>query len=211
MLQVRVDGEPCAGPVPVGSFGDVLGIVEPAAAGRSRIVTAIRVNGVDEPAFRESAVRERVLQAGDHVEVETASADDLTTSALADAVRLTPALCAAVTQLAGQLRTAQPLDAARELGPLAEGLTLLVTLVQAADAWADAAAVVHDDWLGPHVAAVARSIDALDAPQRAHDWVSVADVLAYDLAPALDGWRVQLEAALIALNPAGGADHAAEN
>lgn len=211
MLQVRVDGEPCAGVVTAGSFDDVLEMVEPALARRSRIVTAIRVNGVEEPAFREPLVRGRTLRAGDHVEVETASAEELATSALGDAVRLMPALCAATAQLSEQLRTSLALDAARELGPLAEGLTLLVTLVQAADAWADAAALARSDWLGSDVSAVARSIDALDEPQRAHDWVAVADVLAYDLAPALDAWRVHLETALAVLRSDGAEAHAAES
>lgn len=194
MLQVRVDGEVCADAVVCESFDEVLGTLEPAMATRSRIVTAIRVNGVDEPAFRESSVRARRLADDDVIEVDTTSATELARAALADAVRLTPDLCAGASQLAQQLRTAHATSAAVELGSLAEGLTLLVTLVQAAEAWADASALSHETWLGTHVLAVGQCIDSLDEPQRAHDWVTVADILAYDLVPALEAWQRHLAA-----------------
>jgi hypothetical protein len=199
MLQMHVDGQSFAGAERARTFGEVLDVVEPAVAGRSRIVTAFRVNGVDEPAFREPGVRGRTLQEGDRLDLATTTAAQLATDALADTVRLTPSLCAAATQTADQLRTTAAPAAAQELGPLAEGLTLLVTLVQAAEAWADAAAMDRDSWLGADVLAVARCIEALEEAQRAEDWVSTADVLTYDLVPALEGWRARLEAALAGL------------
>lgn len=209
MLQLHVDCQSFAGAERATTFGEVLDVVEPAVAGRSRIVTAFRVNGVDEPAFREPGVRGRTLQAGDRIDLETTTARQLATDALADTVRLTPSLCAAAAQTADQLRTSEAEIAARELGALAEGLTLLVTLVQAAEAWADAAAMDRDSWLGADVLAVARCIEMLEEAQRAEDWVSTADILTYDLVPALDAWRVRLEAALAGLASVGvGADAA---
>lgn len=210
MLQLLVDGASFAGVERARTLGEVLDVVEPAVAGRSRIVTAFRVNGVDEPAFREHGVRARTLQSGDCVDLETTTARQLATDALADTVRLTPSLCAAAVQTADQLRTSAAEIAARDLGALAEGLTLLVTLVQAAEAWADAGAMDRDSWLGSDVLDVARCIEVLEEAQRAEDWVSTADVLTYDLVPALDAWRVRLEAALAGLASAGVEVDAAE-
>jgi hypothetical protein len=200
MRQVRVDQQAFAGAERAETFGEVLDVVEPAVAGRLRIVTAFRVNGVDQPAFREPATRQRRLDAADRVDLETTTARQLAIDALADTVRLTPSLCAAATQTADQLRTTAAEKAARELGALAEGLTLLVTLVQAAEAWADAAALDHESWLGADVLDVARCIELLEEAQRHQDWVSTADVLTYDLAPALEAWRGRLEAALAELS-----------
>lgn len=209
MLQIRVDGETFAGILGAETCGDVLVGVEPALTARLRIVTAIRINGVDEPAFREPASRARRLTGSDCVDLDTSSTRALAVDALADVVRLLPSLCAGATQLAGQLRTTDA-QAPGALGQLAEGLTLLVTLVQAAETWADAAAIVKQPWLGNDVAAVAACIDALEQAQRDADWVSAADVLAYDLAPALDTWCTRLDQDLQALTLAGAEAHAAQ-
>lgn len=196
MREIHVDGQPFAAGQGAGTYGELLAVLDPAMAGQSRIVTALRVNGVEEPAFRDEAVLARPLAPGDRVEVGTRPVQGLAHDALADAVRLMPAVSEAATQLGEQLaRTAAP-DDASALAELAEGLTLLVTLVQAAEAWADAARVPRAAWLGAHVVEVGRCIDTLNDAQRNGDWIAVADALAYDLAPAIDSWHTHLTQAL---------------
>lgn len=213
MREIHVDGQPFAGDSAAGIYGELLAMLDPAMAAHARIVTGFRVNGVEEPAFREPPALERVLAPDARVEVETRPVQDLSHDALADTVRLMPALCEAATQLGDQLSGATaPADAAA-LAELAEGLTLLVTLVQAAEAWADAGQVPRGEWLGRHVVEVARCIDALNEGQRSGDWITVADVLTYDLVPAINQWRSDLALALATFGEpvgepvaAGGAD-----
>lgn len=199
MPHVQLDGEPFAGVIGPGPFGEILGVVEPTVATRSRVVTAVRINGVDEPAFREAAVSSRPVAVDDRVDMDTTSTRQLASDALDDAVRLSPALCDAAGATARQLRGPAPRQAAGDLAPLAEGLTLLVTLIQAAEAWADAARLPHDSWLGADVAAVGRGIDALEAAQRREAWDETAAVLDDALVPALEAWRARLAAAVAAL------------
>jgi len=196
MREIHVDGQPFAAGQGAGTYGELLAVLDPAMAGQSRIVTALRVNGVEEPAFREDAARARTLAPGDRVEVGTRPVQALAHDALADSVRLMPAVAEAATQLGEQLARSAAPDDATALAELAEGLTLLVTLVQAAESWADAARVPRADWLGQHVAEVGRCIDAVNEAQHNGDWVTVADALTYDLAPALEQWRAHLTHAL---------------
>lgn len=197
MQQIHVDGQDFQGADAAGTYGELLAVLDPAMAGRARIVTAIRINGVEEPAFREELARARTLAAADIVEVETRTVQELAREALADAVRLMPAMSGAASQLGAQLgHPVAPVGAAA-LAELAEGLTLLVTLVQAAETWADAGQLARGPWLGDHVVEVARCIDAVNEAQRDEDWVSVADTLTYDLAPALEQWRATLADALL--------------
>lgn len=170
----------------------MLGAVEPRLATESRIVTAVRVNGVEEPAFRDPTVLERTLHEEDAVDMDSSTAGELAVSALTDAIGLMPSLCEAAGQLAPHLRTSTAPAAASDLGPLAEGLTLLVALVQAADGWASAGAIEHAPWLGEDLVTIAGVIDALEAAQRAEDWIAVADGLEFELVPAVQAWRAVL-------------------
>lgn len=208
MPHIQLDGEPFAGVTAPGPFSQILGRVEPDVARRSRVVTAIRINGVDEPAFREATVGTRMLAADDTLEIDTTPTRQLASDALDDAVRLMPALCEAASATAGHLRGDAPLQAAGDLAPLAEGLTLLVTLVQAADAWADASQVPHESWLGADVSAVGRGIDALESAQRRQDWHETASVLETSLIPALETWRVRLADAAATFPPSPESDAA---
>jgi hypothetical protein len=197
--QIQVDGELFTCPSPAKTFEDVLGVVEPALGARARIVTAVRFNGVEEPAFRESEVRGRTLGDDEHIEFGSARPVDIAVAALHDAARLIPAMSAAAAQLALQLRSEEAPDSAAGLGPLAEGLALLLALVQTAEDWATGAGVAHAPWLAAEVETISEAIDVMQAAQRAEDWVTVADALRFDLCPALEAWRAHLAAEYDAL------------
>lgn len=199
MPQIQVDGEPFACPTPTKTFDDVLGVVEPALVARSRIVTAVRFNGVEEPAFRESEVRRRTIAADEHIEFGSSRPVDIAVAALHDAGRLIPAMSAAAAQLALQLRSDGAANSAAGLGPLAEGLALLLALVQTAEDWANGAGVPHAPWLAVEVETISEAIDAMQAAQRIEDWGTVADALRSDLCPALEAWRTHLAAECHAL------------
>jgi hypothetical protein len=197
--QIRVDGEVFESPNPPKTFDDVLLQVEPTVLARARVVTAVRFNGVDEPAFRDPEVRTRALTGGTTIALDTGTPLDIARAALGDAGRLIPSMTGAAAQLALQLRTAEAPRLAAELGPLAEGLTLLVALVQTAEDWARAAGVPHAPWLGAEMYGISEAIDAIQAAQGAADWLSVADTLHYDLCPALEAWREHLAAEALVL------------
>jgi hypothetical protein len=194
-----VDGEAFASANPAKSFEEVLMVVEPALRVRSRIVTAVRCNGVDEPAFRESDVRIRTLDETDEIDVATATPADIARAALVDASRLIPSMSGAAAQLSLQLRAADAPRVASELGPLAEGLGLLVALVQTAEDWARAGDVPHEPWLGTEVLSISDAVEAMHVAQQSEDWIGVADALRYDLCPALETWRERLVAEHAAL------------
>jgi hypothetical protein len=209
VAHIQVDGELFTCPTPTKTFEDILGVVEPALVARARIVTAVRFNGVEEPAFRESDVRGRTLGDDEHIEFGSARPVDIATAALHDAGRLIPAMSAAAAQLALQLlRSDEAADSAAGLGPLAEGLALLLALVQTAEDWANAAGVTHAPWLAAQVETISEAIDVMQAAQRAEDWVTVADALRFDLCPALEAWRAHLAAEYDALARAAQEPHA---
>jgi hypothetical protein len=199
MLTVRVDSSLIPGvnaPIPLDAL---LTAVEPVLGQSGRIVTAVRINGVEEPAFREADVLARVLDERDEIDVETTPVGRMAATALDQALYFIPSLAEGAREVAGELRGARA-DAARPaIGTLAENLALLMALVHTADLWARQAGLAATDWLGDDVAAVERVASSLVETSGSGDWVSAADALEYDLPEALDAWQIRLASGRLAV------------
>ena len=199
MLTVRVDSSLIPGvnaPIP---FDALLSAVEPVLGQTGRIVTAVRINGVEEPAFREADILARVLIDDDEVDVDTTPVQTMAIETLRQTLHFLPTLSAGARAVAGELRGSQP-DAARpSLGTLAENLALLTALVHTADLWARQAGLAATDWLGDDVAAVDRVASTLVAASEAGDWLRAAAALEHDLPEALDAWQARLTGGLQAV------------
>ena len=204
MLTLRVDSSLIPGVNAPITLDALLSAVEPVLADSGRIVTALRINGVDEPAFREAGVLSRSLDEHDGVDVETTPIGQMATHALDDALRFLPALSENARELAAGLRGAAISEARQGIGGLAENLALLAALVHTADLWARRAGLASTDWLGEDVAAVERVAQSLEEAAGAGDWSSAADALEHELPEALLAWRECLatgRAEMAALQP----------
>jgi hypothetical protein len=192
MLRLRVDSSLIPGvnaPIPVDAL---LSAIEPVLAQSGRIVTALRINGVEEPAFREPDILARPLLAADDIDLDTTPVAILASGALDDAVRFLPELCDEARGVAAGLRGPEPEQHRRGLAALADNLALLAALVHTADLWARQAGLAANDWLGDDVAAVERVAGSLETAAGAGDWGRAADALDNDLTAALGAWRARL-------------------
>ena len=133
MLTVCVDSSLIPGVNAPITVDALLSASEPVLGQQGRIVTAVRINGVDEPAFREPHVLARRLGEADRVDVETRPVGMLAEQALDDAVRYLPEIAASARAMARDLRAALPVDVRPAIGNLADNVALLAGLVHTAD------------------------------------------------------------------------------
>jgi hypothetical protein len=201
MLTLRVDSSLIPGITAPITVDTLLSVVEPVLGQSGRIVTAVRINGVGEPAFRDPDVLARGLADVDAIDLDTTPAGVMASRALEDAVRFLPELAGEACGVADGLRGARAAEHRAAIGGLAENLALLTTLVQAADVWARQAGLAATDWLDDDVAAVHRVAETLEAAAGTEDWVAVADALEYDLTAALDAWQARLSAGRVRIAP----------
>ena len=192
MLELRVDSSLIPGVNAPITVDALLSAIEPVLGGTGRIVTTLRINGVEEPAFREADVLTRELAAVDAVDVDTTPVATMAGTALDDALRFLPDLTAGARTVAADLRTARTDAGQAAVGELADGLALLVALVHTADVWARQAGLAELDWLGEDVAAIERAAGRIEDASAAGDWTAAAAALEVDLAGALDAWRDRL-------------------
>jgi hypothetical protein len=170
----------------------LLSAVEPVLAQSGRIVTALRINGVDESAFRERDILDRSLVGVDEIDLHTTPVGALALQALDDALRFLPVLADEARQVAAGLRGADVGQPRQAIGELADNLALMAALVHTADLWAREAGAAGADWLGEDVAAIERVAASIESAVACEDWVTAADALEYDLSSALEGWQGRL-------------------
>ena len=197
MATVLVNGTAFVPPIPVPSWGPLLDAVDRLVEPTGEIVAAVRFDGVDEPGFRDTAVLGLVLGSELIVEIETMSPAALLAGVLDEASRSLPAVAASACALATALRGAQVDGAARGLAQLAESLSNLVQLVAASAAARGLALDTLVTAQGPALPII-NSLDGHLTPileaQRAGDWITVADILEYDIAPLMARFEAVIDA-----------------
>ena len=197
MPRVEIDGREYVPAAPRRSWGDLLDEVDRTLDGRGLIVTDVRFDGLDEPAFRDQRVTGRALDDLAVVEVGTSTPVLFVNRCLDDAAGSLPALARAARDVGEQFRGFDISGANATLADLADGISVLMGIVATAG---DALGVdlqalgCEGGTVGTRVAVLTAHVNAVIAAQQQEDWLTVADVLQYDLGPALDAFVPVLDA-----------------
>ena len=170
------------------TWGELLTALDTTCHAQGRVVTAARLDGVDEPSFREPSVGGRALDAVAVIEVEAVTPATL----LADAIRGIdgPRSALSPRPRRGTAFPRTPLAPAQQgLLELVQGLQVLTSLV------ATVSAVLQADtsvlmWEGKPIASISLDgigvhLESLIEAQQREDWLTVADVIEFDIEPAL--------------------------
>jgi hypothetical protein len=169
-------------------WGDLLDAIDRETAASGAIVGAVRFDGVDEPGFREPAVLVRALETDLIVEIETETPGALLERILDEGASSLPALEQSARLLADGFRGRDTAAASRDLVQLAESLMNLVALVAASAAAVDVrieALALEGQPVGPVLSDLDAALGPLLEAHAASDFITVADVLEYDVAPAI--------------------------
>ncbi len=178
------------------TIGEVLQALEGAVAASGHVVTAIRLDGVDEPAFGSPALRDRRLPPSTVVEVDTDTAAALIGRCVDEALMAMPNVRAGIVDVSAAFRLSNVSDANRLLAEVAESLGSLVGLAAAISSATGVALdkVATDGHSGAQlVAALHTHAGELTTAQSLGDWAQVADTLQFKVAPLVDAFAHLLE------------------
>jgi hypothetical protein len=180
---------------PFKTWGDLLNTLDVRASDAGVILSAARFDGVDEPSFREPAAIARPLGDVHRVDVETA----------VPAAFLRDCLLEAIQPLHETAQTAKRLSEiyrGRDVKPGHEGLKALAGDLGATAVLADmlagplavdlTAVSVEGVTAAQHLEQLGTTVDALVAAQETQDWITVADLLEYELEPSIRRWAALL-------------------
>ena len=181
-------------PIPT-TWGELLDMLDVLAAADGKIMSAVRLDGVEEPAFREPGVAARTLNGIARVEVESATPGAFLRSCLGEAIGPLEALADTVRTLAEIYRGHDVTRGHQGLTQLASDLRNLATLVAmlGGPIGIDLTAAGGDGQTADQqIDALGAALDALVSAQVAEDWLTVADILEYDLEPLIRRWATVL-------------------
>jgi hypothetical protein len=189
MPQIFVNDLPHPLEAPAATWGDLLASLDEKAAGEGLLLTVARFDGVEEPSFRDPHVTARRLATVSRVEVETAAPAAFLRQCILDSIGPLEQAAERAAQLSETYRGHNVGRGHEGLSALAldlQGLTSLAAMLSGPlhvdlSSFAKAGDTLHLDDL-------AASLDALVAAQESDDWLTVADVLEYDLEPMIRRW-----------------------
>lgn len=198
MPDIYVNDLPHAVDAPPATWGDLLASLDEQAAGQGVLLTIARFDGVEEPSFRDPAVTARRLSDMVRVDVETAAPKVFLRQCIVDSIR-------PLEQAADRAAALSVIYRGHDVSAGHEGLTTLASELHDLTSLAallsgplqidlNAFSTSDSDGEPPHVEALGTSLAALVAGQETADWLTVADVLEYDLEPAIRRWVVLLNA-----------------
>lgn len=177
------------------TVGDLVTFVDGALAAHGEVVTVLRLDEVDETAFRDPDVCSQDLSAFRTVRVESGSPQALARRCLGDAAQALGSLSRASHEAADLFRGYDVTPARAMLEQVSQGLMAVLRIVSAASlALRRELDGVGAD--GKSIASLSADLDRilqdLVASQHNEDWLQIADILQYDLSPVLDGWECAL-------------------
>jgi len=189
MNMCAVNGQEYLGLEGLKTWGQLLLALENGAGTDRAVVTAVRFAGVDQPSFREPDLLGTVLETAVPIDVETIPSRELIAEAVETGLNDIAPLLEAAQQTADAFRCHDIADAQVRLGEVVTTLQALTQLT---------AAVIQADLL-PEGANVKRQssallqrlggdLEALVTAAGNEDWITVADVLEYDIAELLPEW-----------------------
>lgn len=179
------------------TWGDLLNGLDQEYAGSRQTVTAVRFDGVDQPSFRGHEVISQPLARIRTIDIDVLDRARLLRGTLGTAGQSLPSLAAAACRVGQAFRGHDLQNAHVQLTSLVEAIRTL-TMLTAASATAAGTELEYlpcgrgtaADVLG----AVGVVLDVMAQGQHGRDWVTVADALEFDLAPALLEWGVVFDA-----------------
>lgn len=190
-LARTLDGKPLSLDGAPKTLGDLLAVADEVCAGRGRIVTALRLDGAEEPAFRELHVVSRALSTIDVVDIESGTPSELALGCLAEAGQALRVLAGAAGELAAQVRAGDRRRVPADLAAIREGIATVLTITGAASlgvgidltTYTTDRGTLHD-----RAEQTLRDLEAIAAAQTAGNWMGLSDALKLKLARSLEGW-----------------------
>ena len=173
---------------PAATWADLLQQIEAALDTRGDVINEVRFDGVEQDHYREAPTLGRSLDDIATIDVDAVPPQELVVRGLRDALGSIEHLRRGACDLAIGYRRNEITESNQRLGVLAEAIVNLITIVGAARNVLNAD-LANLDVDGTLASAIIGELDsAIAAAGEAagsRDWIALADLLEYDVAPVL--------------------------
>jgi hypothetical protein len=172
------------------TWGDLLVSLDEEAGRAGMLLAGARFDGVDEPSFRDVEVTARRLSDVRRVDVATATPSAFLRGCLLETIAPLGHAAEATTALSLRYRSFDLAGCHEGLMELANELRGLTTLVATLGVLQIDLGSFSSEGVSAadQIDRFGTALDAVVTAQESEDWLTVADVLEYDLEPAIRRW-----------------------
>ncbi len=186
MVRLVIREQDCSVDSGLRTWGDLLGHIDRELSGSGEVVTAARFDGREELAFRDPSVAGLPLSNVELVEIQSCTPASLLATTLAEARAAMPEFKAGCRRLSDDFRGYDVKRANLGLVEFSQAIGALLAIIQTTGAALKVdldSLAVGDRSAGAILSELVGFLGGLIAAQETLDWLTVADILEYDIEP----------------------------
>jgi hypothetical protein len=174
-------------PTDIATWGDLLDWVETDWLRSGQCITHVYLGGSETLNYRDGFVRERDLEVVGDVAIHSGDFDNVVQESLAELDRELGNALLATDEIVRLFENRQEEDAYNRLAELLESIRIFFTIFSEDLGWIESPEA--DLSRKEFSTVLERALTELIAAQEKRYWVSVCDVLEYEITPILESWQ----------------------
>jgi hypothetical protein len=190
-MDVIINENPIDVPTEVATWGDLLDWLETEHLKAGQCITHVYLDGSESLNYRDNYICGREIDAVGKIAVHSGDFDQVIRESLGELDTELKNATASVAEIIRLLENRQEQEAYNRLALLLDSIRIFFTVFSEDLGWADAA---DAEISGPELSATLETaLNQLIAAQENRYWVSICDVLEYEITPILQSWNKTVE------------------
>ena len=190
-MDVKINDSQITVPVEMSTWGDLLDWIETDYLKAGQCITHVYLGGNESLNYRDSLVCGKEIEEVTPVAIKSGDFDSVVRESMEELDQEIKASLASVSQIIHLLENRKEEDAYRRLGHLLDSIRIFFTVFSEDLGWIEApdAEISRKE----SSTALERALTQLVKAQENHYWVSICDVLEYEIVPILESWQKLVE------------------
>ena len=185
-MNIRLNQDPVDVPGQLSTWGELLDWLETDYLSAGQCITSVNFDAQETLSYRDSTICGQDLHGLEQIEIESGDFDSVVVEALGELDRELDQVAEAGAAIVRLFESRDQEQAYQALSQYLESLAVLFSIFSEDLGW------VHEesgDSRPALIASLEQALGELISAQENGFWISVCDVLEYEIAPVLDGWK----------------------
>lgn len=190
-MDVTINENPINVPPEVATWGDLLDWLETDCLKAGQCITHVYLGGAEAVNYRDSLVCQQDLGSVGHIAVRSGDFDQVVRDSMGELDRELKNTLEATREIVRLLENRKEEAAYNKLAVVLDSIRIFFTVFSEDLGWAEVpdAEISRSEFS----AVLERALTQLIAAQENHYWVSICDVLEYEITPILESWQKLVE------------------
>ncbi len=171
------------------TWNDLLNDLETHRISKGNAISNVFFDGEEISQFQHREILERSLNTVNTIQIATSSIQDMVKEAIADAGNYQSTLQNAMLESAELFRLQNLKDANSRLSEIFQGIKMFIALMKGLELQCSGQAQMDSTLVDKLIEELGPTLESLIESQNQQDWILVADILEFELAPAINAFE----------------------